>query len=56
MSVITDVLDDEGRLVNLKYLPEEVRACISEIRFSDDGVVKSIKSRLGRGQNRTPPP
>jgi hypothetical protein len=43
MSDITDVLDDEGRLVNLKALPEEVRACISEIKFGDDGKVRSVK-------------
>jgi hypothetical protein len=42
-SDLTDVLDDEGRLVNLKDLPEEIRSCISEIRFSDEGVAKSVK-------------
>jgi hypothetical protein len=43
-SDITHVLDDDGRLaVNLKDLPEEVRACISEIKFGDDGKARSVK-------------
>jgi Terminase small subunit len=43
MSDITDVLDDEGKLVSLKDLPEDVRACISEIRFNEEGIPKSVK-------------
>lgn len=42
-SNIVDVLDDEGKMVNLKDLPEDVQACISEVRFGDDGKAKSVK-------------
>jgi hypothetical protein len=35
MSDITDYFDDEGHLLNLKELPEDMRACIASVKMKD---------------------
>lgn len=41
-SDITDYFDDEGHLLNLKELPEEMRACIASVKMKD-GEISEIK-------------
>jgi hypothetical protein len=43
MSDITNYFDDEGRLLNLKYLPEDMRAAIASVKLNENGKIIDLK-------------
>jgi hypothetical protein len=43
MSDITNCFDDEGRLLNLKYLPEDMRAAIASVKLNENGKIIDLK-------------